>query len=196
MDNHFEKQLYKSLVYELTKPRELSLFRKSVQAAENPFDEWRKELDDYMQNHGFTLLGDGYMASVYGSNKYPYAIKLFINDRGYENWLKFCFANQDNPYVPKLRSKSITTVVKDPLIRAIRMEKLAPARTVGRRTEIAEFERRYDLWMYDNNYEEEDQHLAQVFGILKHYNNHLDLHDGNFMLRGDQLVVTDPFAAF
>ena len=49
-------------------------------------------------------LGSGVSGMVFSNPADKFSvIKVYANDRGYSEWLKFMLANQDNPYVPRVR---------------------------------------------------------------------------------------------
>lgn len=173
---------------ELRKPIEISQFKKDVAGYKNVDtrdDSWKRNLNKYMLVHGFTKIGSGKYASVYGNSKYPFVIKVFMKDAAYQRWLKFSLENKSNVYVPKIKGKVIKIT---PLIYAIRLEKLEPIR--NRNVFFEEFRK----WESDNDYVPDDKDLASVFAYFKQNKKLIDIHNENVMIRPNgQLVIVDPF---
>lgn len=144
-------------------------------------NEWGFTLDKLMEQYGFSMLGAGKYASVFGKPGYPYVIKVFMKDAAYLRWLNFCMQHPNNPYCPKVRGKVVRI---DHNFMAIRLEKLK------------EYDGHDspDAVLYHASEELEEPNAKQVVDYLEGNYRLLDLHDGNFMLRPDgHLVVVDPF---
>ena len=187
MTKSIRQTLYEKIMKELRKPSELDQFKKdaaSLTGVDTRDNTWRTNLDDYMSKYDFKKFGSGKYASVYGNQKYPFVIKVFQKDSAYMRWLKFCLSNRDNPYVPKIKGKVLKIT---PMVYAIRLEKLSPGYITS------EFNREYSQWQKDPNYKTQDAALQQVFDFFEPNRKLLDLHGENVMMRGDQLVIIDPF---
>lgn len=182
VDESFENYLA-----ELKKPTQLKSFRqhvKDVTKVDARSKDWADTLPDLMAQHGFKLLGAGKYASVFGNPKYPYVIKVFMKDSAYLKWIQFALKNRNNPYVPKVKGK----VVKiSPVIYAIRLEKLEPGSLSG------PFAEAYSKWRRDPNFKSDDKNIQDILDYFAKYKDLLDLHGENVMMRGNQLVVIDPF---
>lgn len=181
IDEAFENLL------ELKKPNELTSFRsrvKGISAVDTRDSSWGNSLLDMFGKYGFKLLGSGKYASVFGSEKYPYVIKVFMKDSAYLRWIKFAMDNKNNPYVPKIRGKVIKIT---PMIYAIRLEKLSPGYLTGK------FAEEYRKWSMDNNHKSDDKNIQDILDYFKKNKDLLDIHSENVMMRGDQLVIIDPF---
>jgi hypothetical protein len=182
-----QQHLYERIVKELRRPSEISRFRSDaagLDKVDTRDNTWRTNLNSYMNNHGFQMLGSGKYASVYGNESYPYVIKVFQRDSAYFRWLKFALNNRNNPYVPRIRGKVVKIT---PMVYAIRLEKLRPGYI------DSEFQQHFDQWQRDPNYRADDPDLQQVFDFFHSNRKLLDLHNENVMRRGDQLVIIDPF---
>ena len=187
MFQNLKKELYERIIDELKKPAEINKFKSDaagLTGVDTRDNSWRMNLNDYMQQHGFSKYGSGKYASVYGNPEYPYAIKIFQKDSAYFRWLKFSLENRNNPYVPKIKGKVIRIT---PLVFAIRLEKLSPGGMND------EFEQEYESWLSDPNYKTSDPNLQQVFDFFEINRKLMDLHSQNYMMRGNQVVIIDPF---
>lgn len=175
---------------------------------------WEKSAILFAKSKGFTPIGSGAFANVFTSPVYPFVIKIFdYRDKGYIDWLKFCFANQNNPYVPKIRGKVLK--VKETM-RVLRMEHLGPFKSnnieLGALSDLiinyptmwtsvaqtlrdeAFFKTLFKL--LNHNYVE-DTHLKDVCAYLHKLIKNgaiLDFKTQNFLLRDNQIVFTDPIA--
>jgi len=177
---------------ELTKPKELDKFRKSVKGF-NKVDTrksgWKITLDDMFSNYGFKRLGAGKYASVYGHPKYPYVVKVFQKDAAFLRWVKFAQENRKNPYVPKIRGR-VTKINK--MFFVLRMEKLTPY-DWGSKLWTHKFMRDYDDWTHDKGTKSDDKNIQDILDCFAKNEKLLDIHGENVMLRGKQLVIIDPF---
>ena len=174
-------------------------------------------MDDYV-NHfiklGASKIGGGSSAVVlkYGSH----VIKIFapINDAGMTRYLSFCLQNQKNPFTPKiekiLRSWAID---EDRWIYAVFMEKLEESSpsftrdlnsvlTLG--LKFGESKKKDDqfytkfkdiLMKYSKKGSEKDVSdiIAFLRGAIQKYKYSVDFGPQNWMMRGSQLVLIDPF---
>lgn len=174
---------------ELYKPKGLDKFRKNVSGVDqvDTRDQaWHNVLPSEFAKYGFKKLGSGKYASVFGHSKYPYVVKVFMKDAAYLKWIEFCQSNRDNKYVPKIRGK-VTKINK--MFMMIRLEKLTPYSS-GK--SASEFNASFAKWKSTGEMPE-DQDLVDVFTYFAKYKKLLDLHGENMMMRGNQIVVIDPF---
>ena len=185
---------FSDFITELRKPKEISDFKKDVKSTMNGVDtrnnDWRANLSKYMGAHGFSFLGSGKYASVYGNPKYSYVIKVFMRDSAYQRWLDFCLKNKDNKHVPKIKGKVIK-ISND--VFAIRLEKLTPLKQDLRR---GDFGNAYHEWENDNSYKSEDKDINDILEFFSKNKNLIDIHSENIMMRGNVDVVVDPFYNF
>lgn len=165
-----------------------------------------------MQDHGFQQLGSGLQASVYGHPKLPYVLKLFRSeDVAYAEWIKVAMANKNNPHMPRFVSKRMVRITQD--IVAIRMEPLSPiegiflkihlvsdrllegglaasqppSRLAGKLAYLPEYKH---FEQYCNTHPNWMAALDIAWHSMQSHGN--DFHPGNCMLRGDDMVITDP----
>ena len=153
---------------------------------------------------GFNIkrLGSGAFAEVFERPGDPYVIKIFDNDPGYEQYVKYITQFKNNPHVPKLRGK-IIKLQND--FRVVRMEKL---RALDNTSDTDIFV--YDLiksillddGRYPNAYKKEVEQISDLFpkimpliNVLQKYKKHIDFGKANLMFRGDVVpVLTDPLS--
>lgn len=162
------------------------------------------EWHDVMTNNGFTAMGSGSFGTVWSHPKLQYVLKVFrATDVAYLGWVNVCIQNKNNPHFPKFISTKAFPIT--PEVSAIRMEKLTPTRgqlmddiiyfiklTLHNETRRMSKEE-IDLFnKYCNAYPQ----LMDAIQILKEFSYKsgfkFDIHTGNFMLRGNTLVITDP----
>ena len=151
---------------------------------------------------GFTSHGAGCFATVFSHPDYPWVFKLFVADAAYVRFLNYARQHQDNPYMPKFKGSYMKIT---PETYVIRMEKLSPIES----EKFKDFIERV-IFLTDkkslNNPEVQDdlkqveQQFPGLIDILHDLadlpgGNIFDLHSGNFMLRGNQLVITDPLVS-
>lgn len=149
------------------------------------------------------VLGTGYFSYVKQHPKRKNeVIKLATNDRAYCLYLRIVLANQNNPFFPKVyeayKLEGENTVM-------VRMEKLDSMRR--------------EMWLSDTNPKKKllrniqnqlrysfcptvkpytsrfhMQAVAAINNMCDEHNIGVDLHGGNVMFRGRQIVITDPVA--
>jgi hypothetical protein len=150
-----------------------------------------------------TRLGGGAFAEVFSRPNDSYVIKIFRDDPGYEQYLKYINQFKDNPHVPKLRGKVMNLQNN---IRVIRMEKLRKLdRDNNEEMEIYELIKnivtdngRYPV-AYKKEVETISQRYPQIMPLLKILQTHrkdIDLGKDNIMFRGSTPVITDPLSYF
>ena len=82
-------------------------------------------LEALFASKGFHPIGKGSKGRVYGSDSYPYVVKLFRKDRAYEAFLNFAKAFPNKHYA-KARGE-VKTISEEGEYRIIRLEKLVRA---------------------------------------------------------------------
>jgi hypothetical protein len=178
---------FKAHLQELSKPKEIGDFKKAVSKF-NTVDvrdqSWSMTLPAAMKKYGFSLLGSGKYASVYGNPKYDYVLKVFMKDSAYLKWIEFVQKNKGNPYVPKVKGKVVKIT---PTFYAIRLEKLSKFTSGG------QFMKDFSAWQKDNSFKSSDQNIQDILDYFGKHKKLLDLHGENMMMRGNQLVIIDPF---
>ncbi len=180
--------------------------------------QWQGSAIEFARSKGFTPIGSGGFANVFKSPKYPFVIKVFDSrDRGYQDWLKFCMSNQNNPYVPKVRGKIVRA---GSTMCVIRLEPLTAFENddttalVVLRNLVSNFKEMWadDTWPKIINgfkcnedfveplneligrYYIDDEYLRDVCEYINRLlkgGASLDMKKQNFLMRGRQLVFTD-----
>ena len=214
----------KDFITELQKPTEITDFRNQFNDMYSPqrdewddkyeqsqvFDQMRGEvfgnhtsmkkstLDEMMAGYDFHPIGTGGFGSVYQNLKYPYVLKVYVDtggDNGYKKWIQWCKKNQDNPFVPKIKGKTVR-IIND--VHAVRLELLRP---ISNEKVYEEIRRFFNKW--ENNMEEQKEQirkqnpeLGEVLDVLAAAPPAIiDLKMGNFMERQNgHPVIVDPLA--
>lgn len=196
------------IVSEITLPD----FRKDLQG------RGENSAEKKLTNWGYEKAASGTFADVYtkpGTNK---VLKVFDDDRGYLQFIRFVKKNPSQHY-PVFLSKLVKV---SPWINAIRIEKLTP---IGRnyrgvsKEDLSEIIRRmswYDNWDEMIADTTKRQGTKEIIELLKYFQKtqpglldavrslfsntkkktDVDLHDDNMMLRGDTIVISDPWVVW
>jgi hypothetical protein len=145
-------------------------------------------------------MGRGYFGEVYQHPRRPNeVIKLFHKNPNYLRWAEYCKAySSKNEHLPRI------TMIKsiDNLTAFVIMEKLEPLTDDNFRTAMGEVYDVYGPWPTPEQILHVGQKLkteytklyftfkdmAQRFSRMKNW----DMHIGNFMQRGNTVVITDP----
>lgn len=175
----------------------------------------------FSENGTYKKIGDGVFAIAF--LKVPGVIyKFWIHDPSYEKYVNYCLLHQDNPYLPKFKSKikTLTTFFDKPLefpnkIKYIKMEYLEPLKKLnskitfdvitdiihevmyGNHKSTNEFiESISTEKVYDDLHSQFDE-IIYIYEFIKDMIDHgirvNDLHDENVMVRNNsQIVITDP----
>lgn len=156
--------------------------------------------------------GSGCYASVYGSKKsnIVYKVGLVEKNDGYMAYLKVLQKQRvQNPYLPKIHGVRIYTNGRDSYYVAA-LEKLKEL-PYNMYSIVDAFEEACKDWMCDESisagrkklgiktvviYPKYLKEALDVIRTAKKSSRNIgyDLHDGNFMMRGKQVVITDPLA--
>jgi hypothetical protein len=172
---------FKQLLEQYRIKGDIALFKSKTTEANTSttYDsKWHPTLREIMTKYGFSLLGAGIYGAVFGKSGYPYVIKVFRKDVAYMKWIQFALKHQDNPYIPRIRGKVVRI---GSTFMAIRLEKLT------------ESSPNLDTSTLYDAADDGDEYALQVVDFLEQNNKLLDLHAGNVMMRGNQMVVIDPF---
>jgi len=172
-----------------------------------------------LTDQGFSPLGSGSFATVWAHPKLDYVLKTFnANDSSYRAWLSVCFANQNNPSFPRIISRQLVPVV--PGVVAVRLEKLAelsgPAERVvteagyfidectidteqppqtfrGMQLRFSKLKTSYPAFFeYARAHRGVLVAVWNIIELINHGPGVNDLGEGNVMMRGNELVFTDP----
>lgn len=152
---------------------------------------------NYLKKKGFKELGQGSFGATYTHKNYPWVFKLFYNDPSYFKFFEFVRANQGNPYLPKIKGKYIKIANG---VYMVRIEKLEPYKWHNeKQKEIAKaIEDIYKPAQIKKRAARIKQVSPLLYTTLEKISkivgkgDQLDLHSGNFMFRGDTVVITDP----
>lgn len=164
----------------------------------------QKNLTTHLANLGWTLLGTGHYALVYGNPKYNYVLKVFSAENS--DWIKYfnyIRQNQDNPFVPRIKGGLVK--LSDTAY-AMRMEKLTPLTgyhdPIVRRYIDPETYTRHsdvdDIFTDENrpflleNYPQLLKLWEDIWEVAAQSKGNYDIHEENIMKRGNTLVITDP----
>ncbi|RYD59602.1 MAG: hypothetical protein EOP83_20565 [Verrucomicrobiaceae bacterium] len=156
----------------------------------------------YMEQMGFELIGAGLSGAVFDHPKFQgrYIMKLFA-DAEYEHFVHWVMDQSvQNEHLPRFYGKLIKVSQNG---RLIRMERLAPLPKARRRglmrlinaaVEVIQGQTDYDTasaWFT----EDDDESLFDtLMAVLKEGGPETDdLHEQNVMMRGNTIVVTDPW---
>jgi hypothetical protein len=162
----------------------------------------KMSVSDAMAEYGFKSIGSGQQGVVFENPSYPYVIKFFINDIGYLKWLKFCYNNRSNPYVPEYKGK-VVKITNDCM--AIRIEKCHFANSAYEHaqakiiTEIADNIEADEMTtvesIIEDNGLENDEYLKQIINELANNAKLNDLHQDNIMFsnKTGHIVIIDPY---
>lgn len=176
-----------------------------------------------LKNQGYKdqILGRGIFGLVFHRPNTPDAVyKAFLRgDRGYMKYLKFALENQHNPHVPKIIGKPLSFALENGtqvvLVKLERLDELDPNDSPNynqflKLTSILNSLSFLDNPFYDSDSKKKEKEflqqrkqqyptlydIAQQIVKLSHKSRmqDVDLHSGNVMMRGNTLVVTDPYA--
>jgi hypothetical protein len=176
-----------------------------------------------VDKEGITKLGGGAFSQVFQHPQFHNVVtKVYTaKDRKYATYATWCQANQSNPYVPQIIEQLPFTHGKQKYI-ILFMEKMTPLKNEAQlfRAWVRALKLPKDgphneeILEHFSNYVEDsdsgelakgvklafelgygDANLVKIWNhILTYGVKNIDLHEGNMMLRGRQLVFTDPVA--
>jgi hypothetical protein len=166
-------------------------------ARKNP--KWKKSLKDSMKKYGFELIGAGINGAVFKNPNYPFVLKIYRTDQGFDEWLYFCRTNKDNPYLPKIKGQPI---VINKIFTAVRLEPLKELLASDiyeayiflnkleklEKLESSALKNKKEIIEKSDNY-----YLVKIIKFLQNFEPFRDLSDHNLMRRenGD-FVIIDP----
>lgn len=181
---------FNQYITEIHKPPIFKFLRKNIANSGVLADDRndRTFVSKLMAGYGFHKLGLGEFADVYGAPGDDFVVKVFGDyDDGYRKWLKFCYDNQSNKYVPKIRGRD--TQIPNTQFRAIRLERLEPVRWEA-------YNKFYEIYraMRIHYVDTDDADLNKCVRYIA-ASGLADIHDNNVMQRlNGQLVIVDPMA--
>ena len=152
---------------------------------------------NYLSVHGFKRLGQGHYGAVFEKSGYPWVFKIFKEDAAYLKYVKYCKENAGNKHLPKIKGSTIKINDDTYAIRTEKLTRIDP--------EVAQEIRTLAIYMGNpdmvefNGLEEKFRDLIikyagiyEIFLELRKRRNHLDIHADNVMMRGNDIVLTDP----
>lgn len=149
--------------------------------------------DDYqkiLHNAGYRLIGQGGQAEVYHKPGKEYVLKIFSSrDYAYQDFLKLVMAHP-NKHFPKIIGKLVKV---SPSVYAVRLEPLSSLTD----WEGYDAVRDYMAGRLDDEQEQWLEERPELLDALRLITSELgehsrDLHAGNVMMRGNDLVIIDP----
>lgn len=157
----------------------------------------RSDYKTILGTKGWKSLGSGSYGDVYGKPGVDYVLKVFnADDHAYRDYLDL-IARYDNPHFPVIKGKLVKIT---PQIYAVRLEKLSPYRRIS----IDGLGLSYIIQLYLRFGDVSTSAIADAFDayprlrecldlIRVNLSNHsMDVNPENVMMRGDELVITDP----
>lgn len=163
----------------------------------------------FIKQRGFTLIGSGTYARVYGSAHAPYVIKIFRKDPCYSKFLSLA-AKTQNSHFPRLVGEPRRISAQDIMIKMEKLKKASPRNTFLVKRISQGFTQIYGMRVHGQDNSGLDAKLsAWLKGIEQHAELieavkllhdtfgkdgcYLDLDTSNIMQRADgTVVIIDP----
>lgn len=161
-----------------------------------------------LKQYGYGPVGGGAFGKVYQKEGQSTVLKVFLaSDTGYLKFLKFCAQYGPSKHLPKFygRLLNLEKYVGYPVM-AIRMEKLTHVSHPGISDSMWKvIDSIQSLWGMSLEYFQEElvdyagpELVAVIYalerGIKGDQVDRFDLHGGNYMMRGQDVVIIDPYA--
>lgn len=160
----------------------------SQSARKNP--AWKKSLVSSMRKYGFELVGAGFNGAVFQNPNYPFVIKVYRKDEGYDEWLHFSRTHSSNRFVPKFRGE---TIIVNDIFRAVRLEPLISCPNESACDFIDMVEQVKNISWNRSTELPDDHDLVEVSSFMREWEQASDLTPHNVMCRADgQVVIIDP----
>jgi hypothetical protein len=181
---------------------------------------WPEIINHIKEHFGIVLLGSGAYGQVFSHPSWNYVIKIYESDPGYDRFLKFC-SSANSPHLPKvLRAPKVIHQFHTRLpeagskLNVVKLEILQPlssnftallsqVRGTHSNKKMAHLymqfksNQRDGLYMQiSSKYNLDDVFtiLSQIEGQMSGDHEFLDIHDSNFMMRGETVVIADPIS--
>ena len=174
-------------------------------------------LTQLVKKYGIQKLGGGAFSQVFQHPEFKnVVVKVYTGkDVVYKRYVDWCMKHQSNPYAPQIIEQTKYSSPKGDEYNIVFMQKMARVsakrfkqqlRAAMPKAKPQEFEALdeaiddYDMIETFNELNRMipifgDAHLQEIWKHIKTYGKaKFDLHPGNVMLRGSQLVLTDPVA--
>jgi hypothetical protein len=165
-----------------------------------------KSVMDKLKAQGQQRLGAGAFGSVWGAEGTDFVTKVtFGNDWGYLRYLEMVQTAPHNPFFPRIHHVDVYMDRDGDTVLVIKMERLdkrwdswggAFDEAYEPFREMAREIRQHSYGIESHDWIDDNADLKQALDLIQQA--HLstgcakDLHGGNFMMRGHQLVITDP----
>lgn len=161
-----------------------------------------------LKQYGYGPVGGGAFGKVYQKEGQSTVLKVFLaSDTGYLKFLKFCSQYGPSKHLPKFygRLLNLEKYVGYPVM-AIRMEKLTQVSHPGISDSMWRvIDSIQSLWGQPLEYFQEElvsyagpELVAVIYALERKIRNdetdRLDLHGANYMMRGQDVVIIDPYA--
>ncbi len=161
----------------------------SQAARKNP--SWKKSLVKSMLGHDFHLVGTGVNGAVFQNPKYPFVLKVYRQDTGFDEWLHFARTHSNNIYVPKLKG---TPVRLNNIFTVVRMESLVACPIDKAIAFTDEVERVQDLsWRDRSQLDSVEPQMREIAQFMRDWEPVGDLSPHNVMCRENgEVVIIDP----
>lgn len=157
-----------------------------------------KAFTKVMADNGWRLEGYGKYSNVYKNSKYPYIVKVFVNDPAYLSYLKLVRDNQNLENLPKVRGKFMPIGNEAYAVRLEPLEELSGEDDPIFKHYVDPYiEPEFNNLLDERNHDFLKEHHPEFFDLIDAITDidpHLDWHTGNLMKRGNTLVITDPIA--
>ena len=190
-ERYYESKINETMITEISRP------------------EYRDEAAEILISKGYEQLGSGAFANVFQRKSRPNeVIKLFgTSDNAYADYLKFVMKHQNNPHFPKVFGKpmKITSTYY-----AVKLEKLEPYDKNNNLHKAIELALKLSTYLgpndspedikthepeYDKILDSKPKLKEAIFHLAQFKNKSIydwDIHSGNVMWRGNDIVLTDP----
>ena len=170
----------------------------SQAARKNP--AWKKSVVKAMKKYGFELVGAGINGAVFKNPQYPFVLKVYRTDQGYDEWLYFMRQNQANKFVPKVKGNLIRL---NRVFNAVRLEPLVPCPDEQANAFVDDLNNVTDAIPKANWYPKEAEIVANaapdmlaIGKFMRYWETHGDLTPHNVMCRENgEIVLIDPLYA-
>lgn len=179
--------------------------------------DWQQpaELNRWLDSNGFKKIGAGMYSNVYQKPGASFVVKVYQNSGSAPErelaWYEYCHANKSNPYLPKVRKIKqfgnwyvvfieVLKPMNNPNIRRTYYRAILPYLGLHLSDDDVMVKIENEENESDFRLSDDDAHmLVGLYGEIEKLFNHFgwnldsaDIHDENIMVRGHQLVISDP----
>ncbi len=141
-----------------------------------------------MAKHGFTLIGAGINGAVFKHPNHTYVVKVYRQDREYDEWLQFARTHRNNPHVPRVKS----THRINSIFNAVRIEPLVPC-PVDRANDLIDQIQSPTTYADVLALKKTNPALGEIAAFMRDWEPVSDLTAHNMMMRPNgEIVLVDP----